>query len=87
MGHADPRPRTVQAPRAEDFAYRTDRPTYHPARLEVTDDGWRVGPVPWFGSSDLRALAQADSLVLFPPGDHVHRAGQTFPVIRMDDRG
>jgi molybdopterin molybdotransferase len=87
MGHAGPGPRTVQACLAEDFAYRTDRPTYHPARLEVADDGWRVRPVPWFGSSDLRALAQADSLVLFPPGDNVHRAGQAFPVIRMDEKG
>jgi len=30
-GHADPGPFLVRAVLAEDFAYRTDRPTYHPA--------------------------------------------------------
>ena len=40
-GHADAGPRWVQAVLAEDFAYRTDRPTYHPARLEVGAAGWQ----------------------------------------------
>jgi molybdopterin molybdotransferase len=69
---------------SEDFAYRTDRPTYHPAWLEASPRGWRVRPVPWFGSADLRALAQANALVVFPPGDHTHRAGEVFSVIPMD---
>ena len=30
-GHADPGPHFVSAVLSEDFAYRTDRPTYHPA--------------------------------------------------------
>lgn len=84
-GHPDAGPRVVQAVLAEDFAYRTDRPTYHPARLEVGERGWRVWPVPWFGSPDLRALARANALVVFPAGDHQHRAGNIYPALRIED--
>jgi molybdopterin molybdotransferase len=74
----------VSAVLAEDFAYRTDRPTYHPARLEVGDGGWRVRAVPWFGSADLRGLTEMDALVVFPPGDHKHAAGTRLPVLRLE---
>ncbi len=85
-GHANPGPRPVPVPLGEDFAYRTDRPTYYPARLEVTDDGWRVRPVPWFGSADLRALTAANALAIIPPGDHHYRAGETLPVLSIEER-
>jgi molybdopterin molybdotransferase len=87
-GHADPGPCTVQAELAEDFAYRTDRPTYHPARLELAGGagaGWRVRPVPWFGSPDLRGLSRCNALIVFPSGDHQHRKGDCFPVLRMEE--
>jgi molybdopterin molybdotransferase len=87
MGHAEAGPRTIQVPLAEDFAYRSDRPTYYPARLEVTDDGWRVRAVPWFGSADLRSLTAANALVVLPAGDHRHQAGQKFPVLTIEERG
>jgi len=74
----------VSAVLTEDFAYRTDRPTYHPARLEVGDGGWRVRAVPWFGSADLRGLLEMDALVVLPPGDHRHMAGTRLPVLRLD---
>jgi molybdopterin molybdotransferase len=83
-GHADPGPRFVSAVLSEDFAYRTDRPTYHPARLETDGGRWNVRPVPWFGSADLRALTQANALMLFPPGDKRHRAGQSFEVLSLE---
>jgi molybdopterin molybdotransferase len=75
---------TVSAILAEDFEYRTDRPTYHPARLEVGDGGWRVRAVPWFGSADLRGLLEMDALVVFPGGDHRHAAGTRLAVLRLD---
>jgi molybdopterin molybdotransferase len=84
-GLADPGIELPQAPLAEDFAYRTDRPTYHPARLDQTPTGWRVQPVPWFGSPDLRGLTSCNCFVLLPPGDHQHQAGQLFPVLRQED--
>jgi molybdopterin molybdotransferase len=83
-GHDNPGPPLVSAALAEDFAYRTDRPTYHPARLEVGEGGWRVRPVPWYGSPDLRGLAEANAFVVFPAGDHQHKAGQTFVVLRVE---
>jgi molybdopterin molybdotransferase len=84
MGHADAGPAMVQARLAEDFAYRTDRPTYHPAWLEMSEQGWRVRIVKWFGSPDLTALAGANAFVLLPPGDHRHAAGQVFPVLKTE---
>jgi molybdopterin molybdotransferase len=83
-GHADAGPRLLRAALAEDFAYRTDRPTYHPARLEAGERGWEVRAVPWFGSPDLRGLTRANAFVLFPAGDHVHRAGQVFGVLSTE---
>jgi molybdopterin molybdotransferase len=80
-----PGPRFVQATLAEDYAYRTDRPTYHPARLQSTDAGWRVHAVPWFGSPDLRGVTPANAFVLLPAGDHQHRAGKPLPVLMVED--
>jgi molybdopterin molybdotransferase len=83
-GHAEAGPFSVRAALAEDFAYRTDRPTYHPAWLEMTDAGWRVRAVPWFGSPDLRGLTRSNAFVVFPVGDHQHQAGQVFEVLRVE---
>jgi molybdopterin molybdotransferase len=84
-GHADVGPPVVQAALLEDFAYHTDRPTYHPARLEWLETRWGVRAVPWFGSPDLRGLTRANALVLLPAGDHQHQAGSMFPVLRIED--
>jgi molybdopterin molybdotransferase len=84
LGYAEPGPHLVVAELAEDFVYRTDRPTYHPACLDPSGKGWRVRPVRWFGSADLRALVQANALVLFPSGGHQHRVGQAFSVLPLD---
>jgi molybdopterin molybdotransferase len=83
-GHTDGGPRTVTAVLSEDFPYRTDRPTYHPAHLEATTEGWRVRPVPWFGSPDLLGLTRANALIVLPAGDHRHQAGQAFAVVSLD---
>src|SRR5262249_22524846 len=84
LGHAEPGPALVSAALAEDFACRTDRPTYHPARLETREQGWFVHPVAWFGSADLRGLTQANALVVFPAGEYHHRKGEVFSVIALD---
>jgi molybdopterin molybdotransferase len=83
-GHAEAGPDTLNAALAEDFTYPTDRPTYHPARLELAPEGWRVRPVPWFGSPDLRGLTAANALLVLPPGDGRHAAGQPVAVVRLD---
>lgn len=80
-GHAEAGPRMIEAELAEDFAYKTDRPTYHPVQLQASGHGWTIRPRPWFGSPDLRTVTQTNAFVLFPEGDHRHRAGQAFPVL------
>jgi molybdopterin molybdotransferase len=82
-GHTSPGTDSVVATLAEDFAYRTDRPTYHPAHLEVCEGRSMVRAVPWFGSADLRGLARANALLVVPAGDHQHKAGGTFPVVPL----
>ena len=80
-----PGPRFVQATLTEDYAYRTDRPTYHPAVLETTDRGWNVRLPPWFGSPDLRGVTAANAFALLPVGDHQHRAGDMLNVMKAED--
>lgn len=83
-GHAEPGPRMVPAELAEDFPCKTDRPTYYPVFLEENEMGRRFRPCPWIGSADLRALTNSNGFVLFPAGDHRHRAGQRFKVLTVD---
>jgi molybdopterin molybdotransferase len=76
-----PRAAKLESAKLEaEFSYSSDRPTYHPARLE----GSTVRPVAWHGSPDLRALTLANALVLLPAGEHVHAAGSLLPVLRLD---
>src|SRR5262249_21246804 len=77
-------PAFVPLPLASDFAYETDRPTYHPARVELDAGGEQVQVVPWPGSLDLRALTRANALVLLSEGHYTYSAGQRLPVLRLD---
>jgi molybdopterin molybdotransferase len=81
----DPGPRMVKATLTKDFPYRTDRLTYHPARLRLTETGWTIEPVGWFGSPDLRGTSPANAFVVLPEGDHHHRAGDVLPVLRVEE--
>lgn len=84
-GQADPGPHLVEAVLTEELAHRSDRPTYHPARLTESPTGWQVRAVPWFGSADLRGLLPANAFLVLPAGDHRCAAGQVFPVLRQED--
>ncbi len=81
----EPGPKMIQATLAEDYPYRTDRPTYHPARLETVVHGWSVRAVPWFGSPDLRGVTPSNAFVLLPAGNHRHRAGDMLPVLAVEN--
>jgi molybdopterin molybdotransferase len=74
----------VPLPLAAEFAYATDRPTYHPASVKLDAVGEQVQVVPWLGSPDLRALTAANALVLLSEGNLTYRAGQRLPVLRLD---
>ena len=83
-GRTNPGSNWQQARLKEEFRYRTDRPTYHPARLDNVEGTNQVQPVEWFGSPDLRAVAQANALLLLPPGDQIHSAGKLLPVLPLE---
>jgi molybdopterin molybdotransferase len=76
-----PGPSYVQAALTKDFPYRTEYPTYHPARVIPGDAGWNVEPTAWSGSSDLRGLLAANAFVVLPAGNHEHRAGDHLQVL------
>lgn len=80
-----PGPTIVQATLKDDYPYRTDRPTYHPALLQMTERGWHVRIGPWFGSPDLRGVTTANAFAVLPVGDHQHRAGDVLPVLVVED--
>lgn len=86
-GLRDGEPTLVQAELAEEFVYRTDRPTYYPALLEAHGAGWRVRPVAWFGSPDLRGLTAANAFVVVAPGEHHFAAGHRLPVLCVEQPG
>ncbi len=60
--------------------HQSDRPTYHPARVEWCGGRGEVTPIPWQGSADQRAIAQANALVFFPPGKRQFTAGEAVQV-------
>jgi molybdopterin molybdotransferase len=76
-----PRPIPWSIPLAERFDYSTRRPTYHPARIEQTSNGPVVQPLSWKGSPDLRALANANGLLMIPAGDGPYEAGTRMGVL------
>jgi molybdopterin molybdotransferase len=81
LGRPEPTPKYVSARLGAKVAHNSDRQTYHPARLEVTDDGWVVTPVPWHGSPDLRGITQANAFAVFEPGERQYRQGDSVPVL------
>jgi molybdopterin molybdotransferase len=84
-GHKRSGPFFVEATLAEDFTYKTDRPTYYPSWLAWEGKGYRVRPVPWFGSPDLRALTKANAFMFVEVGDHQVPAGQVVSVMTTGD--
>lgn len=80
-GHADPGPRTMTLPLAEALTETNDRPTYHPAKLDVGDGCLAVRPLPWQGAPDLRGLQPADALLVLPPGEVRLERGQLGSVV------
>jgi molybdopterin molybdotransferase len=68
-------------PLSQPFSTTNDRPTYYPARLHRDGQQHLVQPLPWSGAPDLRALAQADGLIILPPGNVHYQIGELVPVL------
>jgi molybdopterin molybdotransferase len=84
IGQAITGPTFVPVPLAAPLKTRNDRPTYLPARLQVTAAGWRVTSAAWFGSADLRGLAGANALVRVEAGDVALPAGTAVPTLALN---
>ncbi|MFO0428349.1 MAG: gephyrin-like molybdotransferase Glp [Planctomyces sp.] len=72
LGAPHPVPKPLPGKLAVPATVRGSRPIYHPVRTELTAAGLLVTPVPWSGSSDLRATVEADGMALMPmePGEY-----------------
>jgi molybdopterin molybdotransferase len=58
-----------------------NRPMYHPARWEWTEQGGSVELVKWVGSADLAATVEANALAVFAEGDRKYSAGSMIDVL------
>ena len=76
--------RTISAKLTAPFTHRGDRPTYQPAVLDNSTAQPTVTPLNWRGSADLRTLAQANALAIFPAGDHDYQIGDTLEALRIE---
>ena len=77
-------PRPLSARLSQDHLAGGDRPTYHPAHLSWSSDGWIVQPVRWVGSADLRATVEANAMIGFPAIQTTIPAGALVDVIPWD---
>lgn len=82
-GHAVPGPTFVPVPLTSVLVADNDRPTYAPARLELTPAGLGVRPAEWFGSADLRAFLRTDALLQLPAGSVNYGAGTPVPALLL----
>jgi molybdopterin molybdotransferase len=84
MGVEPAEPQAIPARLTKARIARGDRPTYNPARLELTRTGPIVTPLPWHGSSDLQATVDANAMALFPAGDRTYAEGESVDVVMWD---
>ncbi len=69
-----------------DFQFSDPRPTYLPARMETQGTGWRVKPVDWKGSFDLKSTALSNALMVLPAGPNDLVRGALVEVIPFTGR-
>lgn len=81
VGLADSRPAVLSTTLQQEVQVRGDRVTYFPTRLQITKAGVTSTPVPWGGSADLRATAEANGMSVFPPRSESYVTGETVDSI------
>jgi len=80
MGLVPAEPTPLRAKLTADHHNNNTRPTYHPAKYELTRDGPIVHTVRWVGSADLCGTVAANCTVLFPPSERTFSAGEILDV-------
>ena len=82
MGRSEPFvSTTIKAKCRSDFSHKSDRPTYYPAKLNLTAHGWEAQLVGWKGSGDLRSICASDGFAVLPPGEARYSAGDLMDVL------
>jgi molybdopterin molybdotransferase len=72
----------------DEHRQRGDRPTYTPAVASRAADGQLlVAPLTWRGSADQRALATANCLAIFPPGERIFPTGELVEIYFLESCG
>lgn len=85
MGRSEPFvSATMKAQCGSVFSHKSDRPTYFPAQLRTTREGWIAYPVNWKGSGDLRSICAADGFAVLPPGELRYSAGDYMDVLMLE---
>lgn len=84
LGHRSVLPTVVKAELTTAHHHRSDRPTWYPARVQAQGASWLATPLRWRGSADLKALATASGLLMFPPGERDLLAGSQVEVQLME---
>lgn len=84
LAPAEPVP--VMAELEAEFVFSDPRPTYLPARLESQGTGWRVTPVDWKGSFDLKSTASSNALMVLPAGQNNLVCGALVEVVPFSGR-
>lgn len=85
-GVKNPIPTHLPARLGDAFEHHADRLTYHPATLDAQQLSRTVRLLPWFGSADLKALAQADCFVVLPAEARAFAAGDVVEILPFDSR-
>ena len=76
MGGANVLPQSIPARLEHDHSARSDRPTYHPARLTWTATGPVVTLIPWHGSSDLCGTVAANAMAFLSGEVRLYRTDE-----------
>jgi len=72
--------RRLTAAVRQPFTVNGSRPVYQPSEISVHDGQLVVRPVPWNGSSDLRATVEANGMALMSSAHGDYVAGDVVPV-------
>ncbi len=82
-GETEAAPRFATARLEEEVRVKAGLTRFLPARMESDANGARVRPVPWHGSGDLAAAAQANGFLVVPETAERMAAGETVPVLLL----
>lgn len=80
-GVPSPEPQLIEAVLQQEFSQRGDREVWFPAYVQISQGEVQVTPTGWKGSSDLRSTVEANSSVVFPPGERTYLPGESLQVL------